>query len=49
MLAYGSTVDNVVDELVMLGNVASGGVRHYRILPTLMERYDTRQGIYRGY
>lgn len=24
MLAYGSTVDNVVDELVMLGNVASG-------------------------
>ena len=23
MLAYGSTVDNVVDELVMLGNVAS--------------------------
>ena len=24
MMAYGSTVDNVVDELVMLGNVASG-------------------------
>lgn len=24
MLAYGSTVDNVVDEIVMLGNVASG-------------------------
>ena len=24
MLAYSSTVDNVVDELVMLGNVASG-------------------------
>lgn len=24
MLAYGSTVDNVVDELLMLGNVASG-------------------------
>ena len=24
MIAYGSTVDNVVDELVMLGNVASG-------------------------
>ena len=24
MLAYGSTVDNVIDELVMLGNVASG-------------------------
>lgn len=44
MLAYGSTVDNVVDELIMLGNVASGVVRHYRILLTYMERYGHKAG-----
>lgn len=44
MLAYGSTVDNVVDELVMLVTWLRAWVRHYRILSTSMERYGHKAG-----